>query len=155
MADNRELILARIQAVCLNASDFETSVRNRGLLSNEKRPACILLDGDEVQRLSLDLPRGHRGRAMLMAPQIMNMTPELYILLKEGRPTNENVGQELNAKRIALLAALSADTALADLIGPNGNMVLSGCTTDLKSGSALTGQMRMDFSILYVLKPLG
>lgn len=94
-----------------------------------------------------------QGRALMMAPQIIELRPEIYILLKEGRPQNENVGQELDAFRIAFLKLMWEDATLAAILGPNGSMVYNGLQTDLKSGSAMSGEMRLDFVANYVLKP--
>jgi len=150
--DRREAILERISAIILTPGlGFASSVRNRGLRQNEQRPACVLLDGDESPKLVHNNRRS--GRASMLTPQIMIMRPELYVLLVEKRPTNVEVGQDLNAKRIALVAAIAEDTALATLLGSNGGMVYNGCVTDLKSGSALTGQMRLDFAYTYTFYP--
>lgn len=150
--DTRELILERILVTAETVPGITTAVRNRQLLSTESRPAIVLLDGDEQPKLSLETRR-LRGRAGPMTGQIMTLRPELYILLKEGRPNNETIGAELNAFRIAFLASMWADVTLADLVGPNGNLVYNGCATDLKSGSALSGEMRLDFVVNYLLKP--
>lgn len=152
MADTRELLLTRLWTIMGATPDIKTFVRNRQLLETEKRPGMVLLDGDETPRLSLDLRR-LQGRAQLMAPQIVQLRPEIYILLAEGRPRNEQVGQELDAFRIAFLKAVWEDVTLATIVGSNGSMAYNGCVTDLKSGSALTGQMRIDFIINYTLKP--
>jgi len=154
MADTRELILVRIAAICVaekTNAGIVTAVRNRGLLKTEARPACVLLDGDETPKLVHNNRR--QGRAMLMTPQVMIMRPELYILLEEKSPLPDDVGPQLNAKRIALVAAIAGDMALATLLGSNGGMVYNGCVTDLKSGSSLTGQMRLDFAYTYTFFP--
>ena len=155
--DVREAVLARLQAIILlpAAGTFSTAVRNRGLRSNEQRPAVIMLDGDETPVLTHGgrNNRAQSGRSMVLTPSIMQMRPELYILLKEDRPVNVDVGEELNTKRIALVAAIAEDTALKALLGSNGGILYNGCVTDLKSGSALTGQMRLDFAFNYTFFP--
>jgi hypothetical protein len=123
--------------------------RNRGLRDDESRPGMVLLDGDESPRIS----RRTQGQASLMAPQIIEIRPEVYILLKEKRPKNEQVGQQLNAFRIAFMSRLWSDTTLATILGANGSIVYNGLQTDLKSGSAMSGEMRLDFVANYVLKP--
>lgn len=154
--DVREAILLRLAAIVLTPGlGFASAVRNRGLRSNEQRPAVIVLDGDESPILTHGgrQNRAQGGRALPLTPSIMQMKPELYILLQEARPKNLEVGEELNAKRIALIAAIAEDTALAALLGSNGTMLYNGCVTDLKSGSALTGQMRLDFAFNYTFHP--
>jgi hypothetical protein len=152
MADTRELILVRIMEICVaeaTGAGILTSVRNRGLLTNEKRPAVVLLDGDETAKLVHD----KQGRAGMLTPQIMIMRPELYIVLKEERSNNEEIGSELNEKRILLIKAIAEDVPLATLLGSNGGIVYNGCVTDLKSGSSVTGQMRLDFALTYTFFP--
>jgi len=154
MADTRELILARISAITVaeaTGAGITSCVRNRGLRSNEQRPACVLLDGDETAKLVHDSRR--KGRATMLTPQVMIMRPELYILLKEDRPSNDDIGPELNAKRLLIVKAIAEDVPLVTLLGSNGSIVYNGCVTDLKSGSPLTGQMRLDFAYTYTFFP--
>jgi len=155
MADKREDILARIEVIMGTVTGITSNVRNRGLRSNEQRPAQVLLDGDEVPVLT---SQSQRLKAMqsLMWPQLMEMRPQLFYLPKEKRPTNDdpaNIGSEANAWRIQFLEKLWADVELAELLGSNGSMVYNGCETDLKSGSAMSGEIRLDFVVRYMLVP--
>lgn len=150
--DTREDLLVRLTAIMQTVPGIVSGVRNRGLRKNEDRPAMILLDGDEFPRLSVDTRR-LKGRAGLMAPQIVSLRPEVYILLQESRPNTEQVGQELNALRIAYLKLVWNDADIGTILGSNGSLIYNGCATDLKSGSALSGQMRLDFLANYVLRP--
>jgi hypothetical protein len=133
-----------------------SNVRNRALMGNEQRPAQVLLDGDELSRLSVDTKR-IKGAASLMAPQIVTVRPEVYFLPKEKRPLNsangKNIGTEANEWRIAFLKKLWGDVELAVLLGSNGSMVYNGCETDMKSGSAMSGEIKLDFIVNYVLQP--
>lgn len=154
--DMREDVLARIYAIMASmeaevSPAIVTNARNRTLLDTEKRPAQVLLDGDETPLLSTDTQR-IKGMTALMAPQIMSLRPQLYYLPKEKRNT-DGIGQEANAWRIAFLQKLWGDVQLAELLGSNGSMVYNGCETDLKSGSAMSGEIRLDFIVNYVLKP--
>ena len=150
--DQREAILEQIKAICLQVQTDNISilsaVRNRALLTNEKRPGVVLLDGDET-------PQGttNNGDRFLFRPRLVEMRPELYILLEERRVNNANIGEDLNALRNALSVAITTDATLATLLGSNGKVVYNGCVTDLKSGSALSGQMRLDFAYRYWFKP--
>lgn len=150
--DIREDILVRVLAIMQGITGIVNAVRNRQLLSTEERPAMVLLDGVELPRLSVDTRR-IQGRMATMAPQIVQLRPELYILLKEGRPNQADIGPELDGYRIAFLKKMWADVTLATILGSNGSIVYNGCDTDLKSGSALSGQMRLDFIVNYVLRP--
>jgi hypothetical protein len=155
MADTRELILARIAALCVETAGFVSAVRNRALLKTDKRPAVILLDGDEFPVLTHGgrQNRARSGRMMMLTPSIMQLRPELYVLMPEDRPTNQDIGPALNQKRVDLCKAIAEDEQLIMLLGSNGNIIYNGCATDLKSGSALTGQMRLDFYYNYTFFP--
>lgn len=154
MSDTREAILARIlvlaQAVKTDDTTIKTAIRNRGPLETDKRPAIVLLDGDEQDALP-GRPPGRGG--LPIPPAIMTMTPELFVLLDEVRPRPETSGTRLNAYRDALMEAIAGDTELLTLLGSNGRVRYKGCATDLKSGSALAGEMRLDFAYTYVVKP--
>lgn len=155
MADTRELILARVSAITVEVAGFVSAVRNRGLLKTEHRPATILLDGDEFPVLTHGgrQNRARSGRMMALTPSIMQLRPELYVLLPETRPTNVEIGPVLNQHRVNLCKAIGEDEQLRMLCGSNGDIIYNGCATDLKSGSALTGQMRLDFYYNYTFFP--
>lgn len=156
MSDTREAILTRLLAIAVAVTGIQSALRNRGLLKNDKRPCIVLLDGDETPRLSMDTRR-LRGRTGIMGPQIVQMRPELYIIPDEVRPIGADettpVGPLINDIRIRFLQAIWADTTLANILGPNGSMAYNGMATDLKSGSSLSGQMKLDFIINYALLP--
>lgn len=148
--DKRELILARLFAILAPANTgAETCVRNRGLLSNDARPAIALLDGDETARLTGER-RGDGGR---MRPQIQTMTPQIFFIPKSQKPKNETVGTEVNTFRMTILGLISSDVELRDLLGSNGSLAMPRMETDLKSGGLVDGQTRFDFSLSYVLNP--
>lgn len=155
MADKRELLLIRLEAILAQVDGIQTVARNRGWMSNDKRPAIILLDGDES--VTTQSPR--RSNSAGLTPTINRTRPEIYVLLKEERPTNvteggATVGTELNRLRIDITTRIATDADLLALLGPNGGIRYLGCATDLKSGSSLSGEMRLDFSFDYVFDPL-
>lgn len=147
--DKRELILSQLFVIGSATEGIKSSRRNQGLVSTDERPAFVLLDGDELPTKLGPPSRSNYGG---MTPQLMTMTPEMYFLLPEARPQNVQVGQQVNAFRIALLAAITNDDTLRGLIGPNGTIVYYSTTTDLKSGSVLGGTIRMNYQITYVLQ---
>lgn len=157
--DTRENILKRLLAVSQAASGFKTAVRNRGLLDTEKRPAVVLLDGDETPVLTHGgrSNRAHSGRSFYPAtPVVMQMRPEIYILLEEKArvvTATDTIGPAVNAKRADLVRAITEDEQLQALLGANGTMIYNGCATDLKSGGSLSGQLRLDFLFNYVYFP--
>ena len=157
--DTRELILNRLLAISTDVAGFTTAVRNRGLLGTEKRPAVVLLDGRETPVLTHGgrTNRARNGMLMSLTPSVMSLEPELYILLDEQRPTNVketvNVGTRLGTFRVALVKAIAEDGLLLSYLGANGGMLYNGYDTDLKSGGALSGQMRLDFQFRYTFFP--
>ena len=149
----REQILTRLEAINAEivadaTNDLETSFRNRGLLDNDKRPALALMDGDEENALS----PVQTGRVR-MAPSIMRMTPQIFIILKNKKPTNTDVGTRLNQLRGVVIRKLATDADLLALIGANGTIQYLGCETDLKSGELAEGQMRLDLELRYAFNP--
>jgi hypothetical protein len=150
--DKRELILARLFTIMGTMTGVTTSVRNRGLLENERRPAQVLLDGDEVPLLTSSTSR-LKGMTGLMWPQLMDMRPQVFYLPKEKRPINAGIGEQANAWRIQFLEKLWGSVELAVLLGSNGTIVYNGCETDLKSGSAMSGEIRLDFVVTYYFQP--
>jgi hypothetical protein len=155
MVDRREQILLRLLAI-LNGMVQSTPpivvtvVRNQDLRKDEDRPGLVLLDGDEFNSLSDNAKRGRRSG---MAPQLMTMSPQVFILMNEQRPSRETIGPDTNALRIKIVNAVSSDEQLAALYGANGSIYLNTVTTDMKSGGAVTGSMLLDFRITYPLIP--
>ena len=156
MNDKREAILVRMLGVLTAIPpqlgyDQHIVARNRGEFPEAKRPALVLLDGLEEQ--NPNFLTDNRGR-QFMSPSIMTLRPQIFVLLKaRERVDNEGVGTELNTFRAAIVKALATDSALAALVGANGDISLKRVETDMQTGSTLQGQMRMDFWINYVFDP--
>lgn len=155
MSDRRELILLRLVAILeiVKASTpptIKTVDRNKDYRKDIDRPALILLDGDEVAESTVERSR---GRATGMVPQIMRMSPQVFILMNEQRPGNVEIGPETNAIRMKIINAVASDAELVALYGANGSIVLNATTTDMKSGGDVSGSMLLDFRINYPLIP--
>lgn len=125
-------------------------VRNRNELQADKVPGLILLDADEVRdpRLMQPAPGMTQGR---MPPQVMRMTPEIYVVLDVRGVTNENVGKDLNTARLAVLNKIMTDQQLQTIIGMNGNITYDGCVTDLARNRSMKGQLGMSVTFSYPL----
>jgi len=153
MIDKRELILQRLLVILGAVEGIAAARRNRGANAQNERPALVLVDGDESAVLS------HKTSSRAgFAPSIQAMKPGIYILPKSLTPTNQdadgrNIGEITNGFRVAIIEKIAADTELENLLGPNGGISYNGAETDLKSGSALYGEMRLDFTLRYVLNP--
>lgn len=154
IVDRRELILVRL--VELAREEYisaRTVVRNRRLLAQDVRPAIAVLDGDEAARLTGDqLGRGIGGRVGI-PPELVTMRPEIFFILDSRQVKNVGVGEDINAFRITLIQTIAGDPVLRSLVGSNGGMAYMGLTTDLKSGSRLDGEAKVEFAFTYPLDP--
>lgn len=155
MTDRRELILEQLFAIINSMIQstppvIATVARNRDLRKDDERPGLVLLDGDESYELTGER---NRGRRTGMVPQLMKMSPQIFILMNEQRPTRATIGPDTNALRIKIIDAVASDAQLATLYGANGSIYLNSVTTDMKSGGAVTGSMLLDFRITYPLIP--
>ncbi len=144
MTDKREQILSAIFEVLQGVTGFESCVRNRDQLPNEKRPALILLDGDEEARRDAD-GRGRVGSS----PNRVTMKPEIYIVFDTRKPRNENLGEDLNAARASVLKALIEAPSIAVLCE---SIFYGGCITDLAKGRVMEGQVGLAIEFTYFLK---
>lgn len=150
--DRREQVLVRLSELMVEEYvQANTVVRNRGLLSTDMRPAVAIMDGDEIARVTGDLlGRGVGGRAHL-TPQLVTMSPQIFVVPLPVKPSNEGVGTVVNDFRIAIGMAIANDPVLISIIGPNGSIAYMGMVTDFKSGSACDGQSQLNFNFTYPL----
>jgi hypothetical protein len=143
--DKREAILQRLVELAAGVPGVATAVRNQDELSERLRPAIAVFDGDETADERAE-HQGHAGRA----PNIIEMTPEVLILLGA---LPETVGPALNELRAKLVKAVLTDSQLITLTGPNGRVRYAGCSTHLGHGRSMEGSMGVQFSLAYVLRP--
>lgn len=153
--DRREEILTRLFEICearklAPFNDYVTVTRNEGQRRNDQRPACVLMDGNE----RADVTGRSSGRMGVFRTQLMRMEPRLYIMVKEDRPNNKDVGTELNFLRLRLLRAIASDMILKNLVTANGRIVLDAVETDLNNGMAMSGDAEIQISIVYPFNPL-
>ena len=151
MFDRREAILAQIEVTLgslpTDVAPFAEIFRNRGDLSEARRPAVALLDGTENVVL-----RYASSRGIKMAPILVELRPQIFALLK-ARSLDSVVeyGPELSAYRMAILSALFSDTTLHGLLGQNGKLEYLGLQTDMQSHSTMQGELHMNFALTYPL----
>jgi hypothetical protein len=154
--DKREEILQRMYNLFTTLSTdpliplenrLETVVRNRGVLDQDKRPAGIMLDGDE--RTLTGKPRGR----LEIGVSIVEMSPQFFIVLKSSPPKNEGKGTQLNYYRDFLIRKFAHDQELLNLVGANGGITYAGMSTDMKTGMTLEGQAQLDFKVKCVVNP--
>ncbi|MGR3593099.1 MAG: hypothetical protein ACU0B9_07295 [Limimaricola soesokkakensis] len=77
-------------------------------------------------------------------------TPEHFVLVSHRAA---GIGAELNAYRRRILRRVLTDSALGDLVGPNGSVRYAGCATALALGRSMEGEMSLSFTFRYVLRP--
>ena len=145
MPDVREAILARLTELATTVPGVSHSFRNRAGISEGTRPAIIVLDADEAVEEG-DLV----GNRPSTAPQIVMMTPEVFILVSKRAA---DIGAELNMLRRRMVRRVLTDAALRGIVGPNGSVRYAGCGTALAMGRSMEGEMAVSFAFRYVLKP--
>jgi len=84
---------------------------------------------------------------------IVTMRPQIFVLLKNAKPNNVDVGTLLNTHRAAIIRAIATDAQLQALVGPNGDLAYESAETDLNTGMAMEGQMQIGISITCPLDP--
>lgn len=141
MADQRELILARIEQILRGASGA-TVKRMDSNFDEADYPGVVLLDGNE-QPAS---PDSHG-----VAPQRMILQPVIAFFGFAG----DQAGPIMNAARVRIIKALLFDEGLVALCaaGSGGRMAYEGCTTESQLGEALLADMILNFSLTYIFKP--
>lgn len=159
IVDRRALILQELESL-LAGLDIELStgrikagnfVHNRNELTAGKRPGIILLDADEIG--DPRVPVMSTGRSTGIAPRMMKMTPEIYVVLEDRKPRNENLGTDLSIARQAIITAIMLDKTLSDITGSNGQIVYDGCVTDLARNRVMEGQMGISVTFTYPFIP--
>jgi hypothetical protein len=125
-------------------------VHNRNELPQGLVPGVILLDGDETVGLVPVIPGRIPPR---IAPQIMKVTPEIYVVLDVRKPNNINVGADLSIARLAIIKSIWSDAYLLDLVSSNGRIVCEASVTDLARNRMMQGQLGISISFYYPLIP--
>jgi hypothetical protein len=154
--DRLFILLSELYVPLLGGPNGPTSinpnnvVRNRNEVQADKLPGIILLDGDEVRDSRATLPpRGQEENAV--PTEIMRMTPEIYVVLDARGIQNENVGEDLNTARLAILGVILPDRTLQSIVGGNGNITYDACVTDLARNRTMKGQLGISISFMYPL----
>jgi hypothetical protein len=149
MRDRREELLVRTLALMsglvLVPALVET-VRNTADLGDARRPAIVVLDGDET---SIKRVEG-RTQGLRLPPQLVAMTPQIFYLAGD-LPENMTIGTHLNTAKVAILNAIWHDAALRAICGSNGGIYYGGCETDLKTGSTISGELQVNPVFVYPL----
>ena len=145
MPDTREDILVRLLTVASGVMGIATAERNAQVAEEWDFPAAIVLDADE----QADERASGRGRPA-NAPNLVAMTPEVYLILAEDA---ENVGTALNRLRARLIKAVLGDAALLALTADGRGIRYEAAATGLGRGRSMIGEMGVSFTFTYLLKP--
>lgn len=145
MADKREQILERLQAVAGGVSGVVSSVRNETGFADTQLPAVSVLEGDENASDS----DAERGRSP-SRPYIVTMMPQVFI---RARQDDTKVGTRLNTIRAAIVKAVLADTELLALTKDAVGIRYGGSQSTLHAARSMVGATALVFAITYVLTP--
>lgn len=149
MIDRREEILDQLFTVLTGIEGVVASHRNRAEFETNMRPCIVQLDGSE----DVDLVQAKDRRGGIgLATSVVVLKPEIFVLLKDSKPKNLTVGQDLNMFRVRILKAIWDDATLKDLVTSNGSIEYGGCLTDLQTGGTVQGEMQMAVHFSYPLK---
>jgi hypothetical protein len=149
MSDRREDILAQV-LVILGGLGATSVARNRIDLSENARPALVLLDGEEA---SVPAQLSARGQHVPAAPLHMIMNPSVIILAPTAPPTN--IGSTLNGYRAQVIKAVLGDPTLNDLVGTSVGAMryLGSDRPEIERGRVIEGALSVNFAFDYLLKP--
>ena len=154
MTDKREMILTQMLTILQAIPGLAGVYRDVGPLNPTgdqgaaNLPAAILLDGDERPRVStLGTSFG-----AVPAAAVMTLDPEVWIVLMPRiNMLNDGVGEELSDFRVKVLKAVLNNESLVAMLGANGEIEYRGCTTDMKQGRTIEGQICLFFGLTYAL----
>lgn len=145
MTDKREQILEKIKTVLADIEGVQFVGRNLDQLPADKRPALLILDGDEEGLRDAD--GRNRGAG---SPNRVKLKPEIYITMDSRKPQNKDLGRDLNLLRGKVIKALVFNVELTGLCE---NVFYAGAVSDLAKGREMLGQMGLAIEFTYFLKP--
>jgi hypothetical protein len=153
----REQILAQVFTLLQAIDPTIPAFRNRGDIEDIGRPAIILLDGSE----HVITPEQEAGKTVRMRPALIQMSPQIFVLLKERDTAQNNtinnvaapVGAELSFWIDAIRGALASDPTLVGMLTSTGQVIFRGAWTDMMTGGTMIGELRMFIDLIYPWLP--
>ena len=139
MADQRELILSRLAALCASVSGITAVVRNALDVPSNARPAVIIQDGIEAMSNQPDTVR-------YSELQRMELSPGVSVYIRAGGTADPGV--LLSRYRSAIVAAVLSDGQLRDAVGTNGRITYHGCV--VLPPDAEAKEHRLDITLTFV-----
>lgn len=147
MTDKREAILARLVEIVETIPGVATVYRNNPDPNEAKMPAVVVFDADE--ELADPQPRVSGRGDPATTIQFMVMRPEVHILLSARAA---DAGTRLSELRSKIFKAVVTDSVIAGLAEANGRITLEACRSGFAAGRAMTSELKMEFSLIYVLR---
>lgn len=144
MTDKREAILARLVEIMETITGVVAVYRNCPDPNEARMPAVVVFDADEETAPLPDTAR-YKGPT---APQVMIMRPEVFVVLSARAA---DAGTRLNEFRARIYKAIVTDEALSDIVGTNGKISLEAGRSGFAVGRAMSSELKLEFSISYVL----
>jgi hypothetical protein len=143
VADQREVILSRLAALCASVSGITAVVRNALDVPSNARPAVIIQDGIEAMR---DRPQQVHYSEL----QRMELSPGISIYLRAGGTANPGV--LLSRYRSAIVAAVLTDGALRDAVGTTGFISYEGCVVLPPDAEAKEHRLDITMTFTYAFR---
>jgi len=143
VADQREVILSRLAALCGAVSGIAAVVRNKLDVPGNARPAVIVQDGIET---SLgQAPQQHHSEL-----QRMELSPGVSVYVRAGGAAD--AGVLLSRYRSAIVAAVLSDDALRTAVGTTGRIDYQGCIVLPPDAEALEHRIDITFVFVYAFR---
>lgn len=141
--DVRNLILERL-ADLIRVQGVSTSARNmaQGFSDGAALPGVLLMDGSEEVDA---IPSGRENASIYK----VTMLPVIHLTAMGDEAV---IGNDMNAIRFRIIAAVLADTELAALTAEGKGVRFLGTMTKWSAGRGVQGDMVIRFSILYYLR---
>lgn len=142
MADQREVILARLVALAAEIDGVNAVVRNTLDVAGLARPAVVIHDGTELVATAPDDIRARNSSL-----QIMELSPLLMVIVRGGGSADPGVLMSLYRSQI--VAGILRDSAILAAIGTNGRVRYEGCAVAVPDAEAQEHRIELSLTFRY------
>lgn len=142
MADQREIILARLAALCGEVDGVAAVTRNHLDVADLARPAVVIHDGTELVSAAPDDIRARNSSI-----QIMELSPLLMVIVRGGGAADPGVIMSLYRSQI--VAGILRDSSILAAIGPNGRVRYEGCAVAVPDAEAQEHRIELSLTFRY------
>jgi hypothetical protein len=142
VADEREIILSRLVALCGEVDGVQAVVRNTLDVAALARPAVVIHDGTELLASAPDDIRARNSSV-----QIMEMSPLLMVIVRGGGAADPGVIMSLYRSQI--VAGILRDSAILAAIGTNGRVRYEGCAVAVPDAEAQEHRIELSLTFRY------